>query len=403
MRLVAPFGFYGSGNIGDEATLLGFGRLIERFGGGVGVDVGSSNAAHTRLVEPAFNYYPYVDGILGLPAKLNAHRASAYIFPGGTPIMDGLGDWPLRSLGGMLEHARNWGKPAAFVGIGVEQLRHDISRQRVQEQIIPNVVHWSVRSVHDQDRLLDLGVAPERITVAADMAWLLQPADTAHGASVIAARGLGKRPLVGVNLNAEAHMLEKAPQIFAELAGALDDIIEAHGADILFLFNEVREEATFDQAAAEAVRTLMVRKDATHMGPTEYLTPQQMMSILSQCAMTLSTRYHFCIFSALQGIPFLAVKRSDKVSDLCRDLGWDGSVNPDAGRAEMTKIAAGLFGNPKPALERLAARIGELRTRSENNRIALDALISQMRPVRADAWLRTAAGKIGQKMGMGTK
>ena len=51
MRLVAPFGFYGSGNIGDEATLLGFGRLIERFGGGIGVDVASSDPAHTRRVE----------------------------------------------------------------------------------------------------------------------------------------------------------------------------------------------------------------------------------------------------------------------------------------------------------------------------------------------------------------
>ena len=51
MRLVAPFGFYGSGNIGDEATLLGFGRLMERFGGGVGVDVASSDPAHTKRVD----------------------------------------------------------------------------------------------------------------------------------------------------------------------------------------------------------------------------------------------------------------------------------------------------------------------------------------------------------------
>ena len=72
MRLVAPFGFYGSGNIGDEATLLGFGRLIERFGGGIGVDVASSDPAHTKRVEPGFRYYQYIDGIMGLPAKLHA-------------------------------------------------------------------------------------------------------------------------------------------------------------------------------------------------------------------------------------------------------------------------------------------------------------------------------------------
>ena len=66
MRLVAPFGFYGSGNIGDEATLLGFGRLIERFGGSIGVDVASSDPSHTKRVEPAFRYYQYVDGIMGV-------------------------------------------------------------------------------------------------------------------------------------------------------------------------------------------------------------------------------------------------------------------------------------------------------------------------------------------------
>jgi hypothetical protein len=96
---------------------------------GIGVDVASSDPAHTKRVEPGFRYYQYVDGIMGLPAKLHAHMGAGYIIPGGTPIMDNLGDWPLLSLGGMLQHAGNWGKPAAFVGVGVEQLRHDISRQ----------------------------------------------------------------------------------------------------------------------------------------------------------------------------------------------------------------------------------------------------------------------------------
>lgn len=404
MRLVAPFGFYGSGNIGDEATLLGFGRLIERFGDGVGVDVGSSDPEHTRRVEPAFHYYQYVDGIMGLPAKLHAHMGGAYIFPGGTPIMDNLGNWPLLSLGGMLEHAGSWGKPAAFVGIGVENLRHDISRQRVMEQIVPNTLCWSVRSEHDRDRLLDFGVARETITVAADMAWLLEPADPAFGRDVATRLGLGDHPLIGININAEAHMVEKAPRFFTELAAALDALVERHGARLLFLFNEVREGETYDQAAAELVRSLMVHKNAAVMGPTDYLTPQEMMSIISQCAMTLSTRYHFCVFSALQGVPFLAIRRSDKVSDLCRDLGWDAALDPDTtGRDEVVAEAEQLLAGPAPALARLAERIAAMRLRAEDNRIALHTLLAAMGEVGAQTWLRHAARRIGKKLGMGVR
>ena len=400
MRLVAPFGFYGSGNIGDEATLLGFGRLMERFGSGVGVDVASSDPAHTRRVEPAFRYYQYIDGIMGMPAKLHAHMGAGYIIPGGTPLMDNLGDWPLLSLGGMLQHAGNWGKPAAFVGVGVEQLRHDISRKRVQEQIIPNVMCWSVRSVHDRDRLLDLGVAPELITVAADMAWLLDPADPAYGRKVTARLGLGGRPIIGVNINAEDHMVEKAPRLFTELAAGLDDLVNKHGARVLFLFNEVREGETYDQAAAELVRSLMSRKDAVLMGPASYLIPQEMMSIIAQCAMTISTRYHFCVFSALQGVPFLGIRRSDKVSDLCRDLGWEAALDPDtAGQSEIAREGDRLLGDSSAALQRLADRIAAMRVRAEDNKIALDALLGAMRTGGVQTWLRHAASRVGQKFG----
>jgi hypothetical protein len=62
-------------------------------------------------------------------------------------------------------------------------------------------------------------------------------------------------------------MMEKAPRLFTELAAALDDLVNRHGARVLFLFNEVREGDTYDQAAADLVRSLMSRKDAVLMGP----------------------------------------------------------------------------------------------------------------------------------------
>ena len=51
-----------------------------------------------------------------------------------------------------------------------------------------------------------------------------------------------------------------------------------------------------------------------------------MMSLIANCRLTLGMRYHFCLFSALQDVPFVALQRSDKVADLCWDL--DGRLAP---------------------------------------------------------------------------
>ena len=113
MRLAAPFGFYGAGNVGDEATLLGFAQLIRQFGNGIEIDVATCCVNQATKVEPYFKYYQYFDVIMGLKPKLNAHLSEGYIFGGGTPISDSLGDWPLSTVAGILEHGRNWRKPTA--------------------------------------------------------------------------------------------------------------------------------------------------------------------------------------------------------------------------------------------------------------------------------------------------
>jgi len=403
MKLAVPFGFYGAGNVGDEATLLGFGRLIKQFGNGVEVDVSICCVNQGRKVEPFFNYYQYLDGIVGLEPKRKAYLSSGYIFAGGTPISDSLGDWPLATVGGILQHARNWGKPTAFVGIGVEQLFNDVSRQRMQEQIIPNTLCWSVRSKNDRERLLELGVADEDVAVAADMAWLLDPADPAYGREVFASLGLGERPVIGVNVNAEPHLLEKSPQLFVEMAAALDELVARHGVDILFLFAETRDGETYDRAASKKVRELMAHKDSAILGPTDYLIPQQMMSIISQCATTISTRYHFCMFSVLQDVPFLAISRSDKVTDFCSDIDWKSRINPPDLSRELivAEVERQLAGVPEE-MSLLPQKIAAMRRRAEENRLVLDRLVEASSGVGLQTLFGHAASRIGQKLGVRT-
>src|SRR5512138_2301321 len=61
MRLVAPFGFYGWGNIGDEATLQGFARLLARYDPRASAWVASRDPEHTARAEPAFHYFKATD------------------------------------------------------------------------------------------------------------------------------------------------------------------------------------------------------------------------------------------------------------------------------------------------------------------------------------------------------
>ena len=109
VNIVAPFGFYGCGNIGDEATLNGFASLLTQCGMHAQVSVGSRNPAHTARVEPAFRYF-----------RTDCHdprrwwaklRASAHAIVGGTPIMDMLGEWPLCELTPLVRSIDRWKVP----------------------------------------------------------------------------------------------------------------------------------------------------------------------------------------------------------------------------------------------------------------------------------------------------
>jgi polysaccharide pyruvyl transferase WcaK-like protein len=111
--------------------------------------------------------------------------------------------------------------------------------------------------------------------------------------------------------------------------------------------------------------------------PNEYFSPQQMMSFIACCDLTISMRYHFCLFSALQRVPFIALQRSDKVADLCVDLDWAfgarlGELTLDALLEWSTQIEKDQF---------IRSRLGNYATtlaqRAAANQVALAALQSQ--------------------------
>jgi polysaccharide pyruvyl transferase WcaK-like protein len=372
MRIVAPFGFYSAGNIGDEATLKGFARLMAVSGVSAQVSIGSRNPAHTSEVEPSFRYFGL--GSWDLHRFIATARSNAQAIIGGTPIMDILGEWPLSELTPLVRSSDRKKIPMAFIGVGTETLRSEHSRSTVAEVIAPRVRHWSVRCERDYDRLVEYGVPAGAITVAADMAWLIETSPDGFGRDCLR-QWVGEKshPLIGVNLVNEDALFTRQPRFVDEVARALDQLASDMDARIIFLANEVRPD--YDRAAALEIMSRMKQTRSAVLVPNQYFTPWQMMSIISCCDLTVSMRYHFCMFSALQEVPFVALERSDKVSDLCWDINWPASLVPS--KLESSDLVAHvrrLMENVPEGRGHLRRAVQKMRERAQRNTKALVAL-----------------------------
>jgi polysaccharide pyruvyl transferase WcaK-like protein len=244
------------------------------------------------------------------------------------------------------------------------------------EHVAPIVRSWTVRSEPDEARLIEYGIPPERISVAADMAYLLEPVSPDWGRQQLQSWGvLTTGRLVGVNLMNEKPVRERHPHLFETIACFLDSLVENYDVSILFLANDVKETIGLDRAAMLRTLVAMKHRDRTFLVPNEYWPPQKMMSLIANCEVTVSMRYHFCLFSALQGVPFIALKRSDKVADLCWDLDWSFGADLDGLRVEdLTTLFKVIEQQRAEAVKQLSMRIPILCERAGRNMIALETL-----------------------------
>jgi polysaccharide pyruvyl transferase WcaK-like protein len=381
MRLTVPWGIFGYGNIGDEAMLNGFAALVKGYPRKLSIHIASQNPAHASAAEPAFRYYSQNSG--GFRKWRATWRSRGQLIVGDTPIMDLLGSWPLEELSQMVKSATLERRPIAFLGTGTETLQLESSKRIVKECLAPAVVHWSVRSERDRSRLQEYGVDPARINVAADLAWLLQPSSRDFGQRELKQLGLeGWGPRIGVNFTREAFVRQQSAGLPTRLAQILDALVEEYGARIVFLCNEVRAGAEYDHAANEEIRALMAHREATYSIANHYWTPAQMMSLIENCDYTISMRYHFCLFSALQGIPFVAIKRAGKVDDLCWQLDWPHMVSlDDVTPACVTRVFSEMRAGEKQLGALLEAGVGQMREKAKLNSAALDAVYSAAAPM----------------------
>lgn len=342
--IFVPWGYFGYGNIGDEAMLIGFYNLLKFFklnNFSPLILVSSQKPRFTKKIIPNFIYLP--DKNKNIKKILAFITANTYLILGDTPITDILYPWPIKNLSRIYKIGIMLKKPIYALGIGTESLSNPEALKIVQEIILPATLFWSVRSEKDKQRLMFLKALEEKIQVTADLVWLLKHP---YKKPSVIKKDLIKKyfkknfnlPVIGINLTNEKFLKIKNPYLFKELTNFCEYLLEKK-YKIVFFMNEIRENKSFDKSASLKIYNMLspVYQKNVEILPNYYFSPYELFSILKEFSFIITMRYHACIFSSLLDIPFIAIERSEKISDLCEDIGWQHKTSLESCNFENLK------------------------------------------------------------------
>src|SRR5262249_32323761 len=148
-----------------------------------------------------------------------------------------------------------------------------------------------------------------------------------------------------------------------------------------------------DTAAAHRIAGRLKYPERATIVPRQYFSPREMMSMVACCRLLVTMRYHFCVFGALQRVPFIAIARADKIADLSLDMGWQAVVvPPDVEAGDIVEHAERFRHDPGSVGVELYRAVERLRRRALDNRGALDCLKDGSAWSKGRALLHAIAG-----------
>ncbi|MCG3151881.1 MAG: hypothetical protein GEEBNDBF_01166 [bacterium] len=304
MKRLVLSGYYGYGNLGDEAILaaiLDQLRLRE-----VETVVLSSNPAWTSEVHGCRALKRTALG----PVTGALARADLFVQGGGSLIQDAT-SWrsPLFYLAQLL-HARIAGTPWMLLSQGIGPIQRGWLHYLTRETL----VHGAALTLRDTASLAwALGNLPHDLPIrlTADPVFLLEPADPQRIEWLTETSGLADVPRPWVFVSAKGstkHPTER--QAWIEGLNAL--AMEIGGSIILAPFFPTMDRGFTTMLQRELQSPQLLLPDT--------LTPQEMLGLYGQAALVLAGRLHPLIFAANRRVPFAAISYDPKMDAACAEF-----------------------------------------------------------------------------------
>ncbi len=326
MYQVLIAGYYGFGNLGDEAILVGIVRRLKE--GWPGARLRVTHGGFSPVL-PDVEPVPWND----LPALVEAaHTADLIVLGGGGIFFD---YWAFeadsvltRRMGGVTYYATFpllatlLRKPLAIWAVGVGPFRSEAARRLTRLSFL-QADYASVRDPDSAAVLAELGIEADRVTVAADPAFDLEPVSRQRVEQILRREGVPfGRPLLGVALRQWDVGVDPEVWVTA-VAAALDRFVVAHDLTAIFIpFQQVPGHLTDDRQAALEVAARMSCPDRVVMLAGNY-SPEEVAGLLAQCDLVVGMRLHSVVLAAVAGTPAVCLVYDPKVRAAARRLGLE--------------------------------------------------------------------------------
>lgn len=289
-------GYFGAGNLGDDAILLGF---IQGLGQtNHNITVMSGNPDETRRLY----------GLDAIDRKnMNAFKdavdkCDALIFPGGSIFQDASSVKSVAYYGQMVKTAKSKGKRVIFLGQGVGPLNTFLGKRWAASAFdMADVI--AVRDPASMALLQSLGVK-KPIKVTADMAFLLPQPRENDGPNY----GVGGMKAVGISVRPHGKK-DEVKELFGEFARLL------FNAQIMPVFIEMDK-----QHDNQLILDISKSQGGKIPDMRNLQTPMQVQQRMSRLDAVVAMRLHAGILAATVGIPPFMVSYDPKVTAFAKLL-----------------------------------------------------------------------------------
>ncbi|MBS1710086.1 MAG: polysaccharide pyruvyl transferase CsaB [Armatimonadetes bacterium] len=297
-------GYFGSGNLGDDAIMMGF------------VEALRDKPYEMRVIAGSPERLMRNNGIVGVPktdmgAIKNAlEDCDALVFPGGSIFQDVTSTRSVMYYANLVDMAKKAGKKVILLGQGIGPLTHFLGKRFA----VAAFNKADVIAVRDPASVATLKALGYKGTprVTADMAFLLpKPTMPAEGSSF----GVANMKTVGVSCRPVSGD-KNIVKVFGDLVRLL---YQANYVPVMLPMDEVEDRKLLDEIAK------------AHGGKVPELkgisTPKQMQERIMRMEGVIGMRLHAGILAATVDVPAYMVSYDPKVNAFANLMGFPAPLS----------------------------------------------------------------------------